>query len=318
MTQPIETVVLEFARLDRSSLAAALPPDERPEKLWIRGQLGAHALLERMTERGLAIVGTRAPQSRSTQLLKRWIESLRDLDVILISGLARGIDSEAHRAALRAGLPTVAIIGSGLDSLYPPDNRHLAQEILDSGGLILSEQVPLAPAKGFHFLRRNRLLAAWSRCVCVIEAPARSGTLNTARWARDFDRPVFAVPCFPGDSAFLGNQHLLEKQEAIPFWGPDDLGLIWNEIPSHLALQRTSRGKSCKKPPFSEKARLLSLEVAARTSARGGGEILSLLDWALSRNWLPSEFYGALQELLDSNDLRESQGVLLKNESQEV
>jgi DNA processing protein len=240
------------------------------------------------------------------------------LDLILVSGLARGIDSEVHRAALRAHLPTVAIIGSGLDALYPPENRKLAQEIVEAGGLLLSEQDLAAPAKGFHFLRRNRLLAAWSRCTCVIEAPARSGTLNTARWARDLDRLVFAVPSFPGDSAFLGNQSLLEKHEAIPLWSPDELGLVWSEIPSHLALQRKRNPPRKQSLPLSPRAEALAHEVALRTQARGGAEILALLDWALTQNWRPSEFYQALQELLDSGDLKESQGVLLKNDPREV
>jgi DNA protecting protein DprA len=290
-----------------------LPAAEKPTELWIRGKPEAFALLERLPAQGFAVVGTRAPQLRSTAFLRQELARIRNLDLILISGLARGIDTAAHRAAIELGIPTLAILGSGLNRIYPRENLPLSQAIVDSGGLLITEWPEMTGARGYHFIQRNRLIAALSRALWVVEAPARSGSLNTARWARNYDRTVFATPSFPVDPPFLGTRTLIEQHEAHPFWSALELGLCWREIPSRLTEEARSAARSIGTRDESSEERALVLEIAQRTGAHGGAEILALLEWALERGWTAGRFHEALDAALETGEVRESQGVLLKN-----
>ena len=145
----------------------------------------------------LAVVGTRkaTPYGReATHTIIRGLANQTSLAVV--SGLAQGIDAEAHRAALAAGLPTIGVLGSGMDraSFFPPENWNLAEEMVAASGAIISEYPPGAPALPHHFPARNRIIAGLSRGVLVVEAPERSGALITARFALEQGRDVFAVP----------------------------------------------------------------------------------------------------------------------------
>ena len=161
-------------------------------RIWIQGNT---ALLSQLPHNGLAIVGTRLPTLRSIDWVEQTILGLKDRNLVIVSGLARGIDAAAHVAALKAGLPTVAILGCGLDHTYPPEHTRLRAQILEAGGAIISEFEPSLPARAHYFLKRNRLIAGWSRATWVVEAPGRSGTLNTAAWARSI-RDVTQLPIF--------------------------------------------------------------------------------------------------------------------------
>jgi len=159
-----------------------------PPVLWVRGSAG---LLARPS---IAIVGTRHPSPYGTGMAEMLGRDLAARGLLVVSGMARGIDTAAHKGALMAGRPTVAVWGTGADVIYPKENKRLAEDILASGGAIVSE-LPLGtfPAPQ-NFPRRNRILSGLSVGVLVVEASENSGTRVTARCAAEQGRDVFAVP----------------------------------------------------------------------------------------------------------------------------
>lgn len=145
----------------------------------------------------LAVVGTRKATAYGREATHKLIRDLADkTNIAIVSGLAQGIDAEAHRAALAAGLPTIGVLGGGMDreSFFPGENWNLAEEIVAQGGAVISEYPPGTPALKHHFPARNRIIAGLTLGTLVIEAPERSGALITARFALEQGRDVFAVP----------------------------------------------------------------------------------------------------------------------------
>lgn len=198
-----------------------------PPQVWIEGLPSAFQLLERLPAHGLAVVGTRAPQKRTELLTRSVIGKLRGSDLILLSGLARGIDAIAHEAALAAGLPTIAVLAHGLEQTYPPENSALRTRILQAGGLVLSEFPPGTEAKRSHFIQRNRIIAGLAQATWIVQAGRKSGALNTATWATRQNRTVYATAGFPGDPALAGNEWLLTQRQATALWSMDELSLTW-------------------------------------------------------------------------------------------
>lgn len=141
----------------------------------------------------IAMIGSRRPSEYGVRAQKFLSEGLCRAGAILVSGLASGLDSEAHKAAVRAGTPTVAVIGTGPDLCYPAANKTLA-ELIEGCGVVLSEYPMGTPGAKQHFLQRNRLIAGLSRGVCVAEAARHSGTMSTIACADRYGRDVFAVP----------------------------------------------------------------------------------------------------------------------------
>ena len=193
-----------------------------------------------LPERGLAIVGSRAPQMKSRLLLERTMKSLEGSNLVIISGLARGIDADAHRWALDMGLKTVGVLGHGFQYHYPDETAPLRKEILERGGLIVSEYPPEKEPRPYQFIHRNRIIAALAKAVWVVQAGKHSGALNTAKWARDFDRDLYVTPCFPGDSMLVGNQTLLEDPRAMPLWDAECLSTSWLELLAHVQTIESS------------------------------------------------------------------------------
>lgn len=163
---------------------------EPPKQLWIRGTLPSFEL------KWITVVGTRACTPYGKAACEHLIRGLKGSPVVIVSGLALGIDAIAHQAALDAELPTVAIPGSGLDwdVLYPRTNHALGRAIIDAGGAHLSEYDPAFPAQTWSFLERNRIMAGISHATLIIEATEKSGTMVTARLATDYNRDVLVVP----------------------------------------------------------------------------------------------------------------------------
>ncbi|MGM0673434.1 MAG: DNA-processing protein DprA, partial [Spirochaetota bacterium] len=128
----------------------------------------------------LALVGTRNPTYEGTTAARSLAREAADAGVPVVSGLARGIDTAAHRGALEAGGATVAVLGCGIDTVYPAQNRELAARLIGRGGSIISEYPPGTPPRQFNFPERNRIISGLSRAVVVVEAPQRSGALITA------------------------------------------------------------------------------------------------------------------------------------------
>jgi DNA processing protein len=141
----------------------------------------------------VAIVGSRTASPHGLEVAFRLGEGLARAGLLVVSGLARGVDAAAHRGALRGGGRTIAVLGCGVDVTYPPEHARLALEIAASGA-VMSEFAPGTPPRGWHFPRRNRIISGVSMGVVIVEASDRSGSLITARCALEQGRSVMAVP----------------------------------------------------------------------------------------------------------------------------
>ena len=155
--------------------------------LYVRGALVRDDAL------AVAVVGARRATEYGEGVAEELGAQLAARGITVISGLARGIDSAAHRGALRAGGRTIAVLGSGADVIYPPENRRLAA-LIEGSGAVLSQFAPGTPPLPHHFPLRNRVIAGLALAVVVVEAAERSGALITARLAAEFGREVMAVP----------------------------------------------------------------------------------------------------------------------------
>jgi len=161
--------------------------DQPPPILYLRGELTIE------DSWAVAVVGTRRVTAYGRQVTEELASYLAQNGVTVVSGLARGVDAIAHQAALKAGGRTLAVMGNGVDRIYPPEHRALAEQILASGAL-LSDYAPGTPPEGANFPPRNRLISGLSLAVVVVEAGETSGALITAQFAVDQGREVFAVP----------------------------------------------------------------------------------------------------------------------------
>ena len=180
----------------------------------------------------VAIVGSRASTRYGTAQARRIARDLAQCGVTVVSGLARGVDAAAHQGALEGGGRTVAVLGSGLGQMYPPENKDLAARILSSGGAILSELSPDAPPFPYHFPVRNRIIAGLSNGVLLIEARLKSGTHSTINYALDQGKEVFALP---GNVDAPGSELPLQllKEGAWLCTGAGDIlsAMAWKEKP---------------------------------------------------------------------------------------
>lgn len=189
-----------------------------PETLYLRGTMPLPGT------KLLTVVGSRHMSRYGKDVCEYLIKGLAGYPVAIVSGLAIGIDATAHKAALDAGLPTIALPGSGLaDSvLYPPSNRPLAMEILEAGGALLSEFEPDAKTMLHYFPQRNRIMAGMSDAVLIIEAGVQSGTLITARLAADYGRDLLIVPHSIFSEGGSGG-HVFMKIGAMPVRSAEDI-----------------------------------------------------------------------------------------------
>jgi len=191
-----------------------------PLVLWVRGTLHPDE-----GPRSVAVVGSRAASPLGLVFARRLAEDLAAAGVAVVSGLARGIDSAAHRGALAAAGRTVAVLGSGLDVVYPPENRELAAQVAAHGALVSEFPLGTRPWKS-HFPRRNRVIAGWARAAVVVEAGARSGALSTARAALDEGREVMAVPGHPALPSAEGANDLIRDGAVLVRGAADVLAEI--------------------------------------------------------------------------------------------
>ncbi len=204
--------------LDREYPSRLRQLDPPPPVVYGWGDAG---LLE--AERAVAVVGTRRPTASGRTLAGRVAMRLAEAGASVVSGLAIGIDGAAHAATVECGGRTVAVLGSGHARPGPRAHRRLLRSILDRAGAVIGELPPdTVPTRG-TFPRRNRLISALAEAVAVIEAPARSGALITARHALDQGKPLYAAPGRPGDPATAGCLALLRETPARPLVGPEEL-----------------------------------------------------------------------------------------------
>ncbi|TRZ80588.1 DNA-protecting protein DprA [bacterium] len=189
----------ELKKLEKYGVKILTPTDKKypcllkeiydfPQILYYLGDINAFSKFS------LAIVGSRKYTSYGKEIVEYFSRELAEMQLTIVSGLALGIDALAHKAAVDAGGKTIAVLGCGLNYIYPPTNRKLAKEILRSGGLILSEYPLGSGPLRHHFPHRNRIISGLSLGVLVIEAAERSGSLLTANCALEQNREVFAIP----------------------------------------------------------------------------------------------------------------------------
>ena len=199
--------------------------DGVPSRLWVIGSLPAAGTVM------VAIVGSRRASHGGLRIAADIAADLADRGVVVVSGMARGIDGAAHRGALDAGGATVAVLGCGIELCYPPEHAALRERIA-ARGCVVSEHAGSVPAVGWHFPLRNRIIAALCEAVVVVEASARSGALSTARWAADLGRDVLAVPGSIRVPTAAGT-NLLIRDGCRPYLSVADLLDCLPQVPRH-------------------------------------------------------------------------------------
>ena len=257
-----------------------------PPVLYVRGTLPSDETL------AIAVVGTRRATPYGQQAAREIVEVLAGAGAVTVSGMARGIDTTAHKAALDTGGVTVGVLASGLDVIYPAENSGLARRVLEQGALV-SEHPPGVRMRKESFLLRNRIMSGMSRGVIVVEAGERSGALRTAADALEQNRDVFAVPGSVYSPCSVGTNKLIQKGAAHAVMSAqdvlDELGVATTrqEATPELALQPDS--------------------VQTRLVAQMGANPVHSDDLA-RRLGLPSQEVAAALTLLELNDVVRSVG----------
>jgi DNA processing protein len=268
-----------------------------PAALRVRGDLGGR--------RRVAVVGTRLPDAYGEELARRIAGDLARSGLTVVSGGAIGIDGAAHRAALEAGGHTVAVLGTGIDVPYPPEHAPLFDRIVAAGGAVLTEQPDGAPPLKWAFPRRNRIVAALSEAVVVVQAGLKSGALITAELARRLGIPVFAVPGDVRSRLSAGPHALLKAGARLAEGAEEPLAAIG--VHGAPGGQPELPGTSAR--PAGDAGRLLDVlgreplhaEELARAAGLGAGPAMAAL--------LALELEGLCEQRPGRYFLRRSQGV---------
>ena len=194
-----------------------------PKQIYIRG------MLPKAGTPAIAIVGTRKATTAGVGMAEEIAATLAGAGIVIVSGLAMGIDAAAHRGALSVGGKTVAVLGNGINEIYPAQNEKLAEGILEAGGAIISEYPPGEPSFKQNFIHRNRIISGFSVAVVIVEAPAKSGSLTTAGFAAEQGRSVFVLPGPVTHPNYVGSHALIRDGAILATKAEDvleDLGLL--------------------------------------------------------------------------------------------
>lgn len=263
---PIEKELCELPRVGARLLRWSDPEypanlrhiADPPPYLFVRGALGTD------DSRDIAVVGARAASDAGRRMAHRFGLELAGKGFTVVSGLARGIDTEAHQGALDSGGRTVAVMGCGIDIIYPAENAKLAAAIIDGGGALISELPVGTPPIAENFPPRNRLISGLSLGVVIVEAAEKSGSLITARMALEQDRQVFAVPGSPLTGRTRGSNRLIKEGARLV----DCVEDVIEELAPQLGMTRvqeseagsgSAREKAAERPlePASDEANLI-------------------------------------------------------------
>lgn len=205
-----------------------------PPLMWLRGNQ------EILCKTGIAVVGTRNPTPYGRKMAESFTRALVENGLTIISGLAYGIDTVAHQTTIEAGGLTIAVLGSGIDNIYPSSNRKLAEEIINTGGAVLSEFPPGSDPDAGNFPVRNRIVSGMSVGVLVVESGVEGGSMITARSALDQNREVFVVPHPLDTISGKGCNYLIKNSLGKLVQEVSD---ILSEIPSFHTLEEEKTGK---------------------------------------------------------------------------
>jgi DNA processing protein len=261
-------------------LLAAIP--DPPPLLWIRGEAAA------LSQPAVAIVGSRAATPYGLAMAATISRDLATAGLVIVSGLARGIDSAAHGAALSAHGKTVGVLGCGIDRVYPAEHRELARN-MEHAGAVVSEFPPGVPPLPHHFPMRNRIISGLAAVVVVVEAPEKSGALITASAALEQGRDVMVVPG-PATGGRNRGGHLLIRDGARVVESADDIlqelgavpcsnrtapeGVTLGQLPESVDFTVDDVARRTGELPNIVLARLLDLELAGRVQRIGGGRFV--------------------------------------------
>ena len=190
-------------------------------------------------QRNISIVGTRNSTHYGKKMTDQLVADLAAYDIQVISGLAHGIDKVAHEAAIHNDLPTLGVLGHGLDTMYPAAHRPLAQRMLENGGLV-TEFISGTIGEPSNFPRRNRIVAGLSEATVVVESSETGGSMITANLANDYNREVFAFPGFADKESSAGCNNLIKRSRAHLITNADDLvqTLAWEEVEADGTLSK--------------------------------------------------------------------------------
>lgn len=191
--------------------------DSSPIMLYCKGNV---ALLK---SECLGVVGTRRATKYGKDACNKFIKDIASENITIVSGLAEGIDTIAHKATLEVSGNTIAVLGGGLLNIYPSSNVGLAKEILDNNGLLVTEYKPNEPALTYHFPIRNRIIAGLSRAVFIVEATEKSGSMHTKNYALEYNRNVFALPARITDIYSVGCNKCISNGQAQMVLDPRDI-----------------------------------------------------------------------------------------------
>lgn len=216
---------------------------------------------EFLQRNALAVVGSRRASPYALNAARHLVAPLaREADLVIVSGLARGVDAAAHAAALDAGGATIAVLGTGIDVIYPRSNQRLFERI-EHEGLIVSEFAPGTPPLAQNFPVRNRIISGLSLGAVIVEATGRSGSLITARMAAEQGREVFAVPGSIFSDGSEGTHRLIQYGAKLVH----DANDVLDELPGHVRVRRESAPRP--EPPLREVLEALSREEAIHVDA---------------------------------------------------
>jgi DNA processing protein len=238
-----------------------------PACLWTRGDRAAFSAT------GVAVIGARAASKEGLAAAYEIAFDLARAGIVVISGLARGIDSAAHKGALDGGGKTIAVLGTGLDVVYPPENTELSARITERGLLVTEFSLGSAP-EDWHFPRRNRIISGLSKAVVIVEAREKSGSLITARLAADQGRDVMAVPASIQGGRNRGAHALMRDGAKLVESAVDilqELGLATGGL-----ARRNPEGDGTQVVEFTVD------EIAAQLKISAGEALARLLEWELA------------------------------------
>jgi len=255
--------------------------------------------------RSIAVVGTRKASPYGNAVCKQLIEELSAYNCMVVSGLAYGIDSIAHRAALDNQLPTVAVLGHGLDRVYPAMNERLAEEMITTGGWLTEFESGTNPDRE-NFPKRNRIVAGLCDGLIVIESGLKGGSMITAHLANDYNREVFAVPGKLNDPLSAGCNRLIKTHKAVVIESAEDIEYLlgWQKVASKTEVEKAPvKGlepielKVC--TSLHEKG-TLNIDDLAETTGNSTGELASVLLGLECDGWVvssPGQHYALLRPL---------------------
>jgi DNA processing protein len=265
--------IIPYTSPDYPALLKQIP--DLPLLLFVKGHTPMNAIP------WVAVVGTRTPDEYGRESARQISESLTQSGAGILSGLAFGIDMEAHRACLKQGGITAAVLGHGLDKIYPHQHRSLSDKIMEGGGVLISEYISGTKPDAVNFPTRNRIVAGMCRAILVIQAAKTGGALITAKLAFDYDREIFALPGDIHRKASEGCNLLIKDQYARLFLQTQDiLDLLRIQENKGMPAQMTSK--------LQEEGILLSVEEKRLVQLIDSGvqildELLNAGEWSIAR-----------------------------------